>query len=207
MLHGVFPVVDLRALASQLGCELDTAFERLRALYGELDARNAANTATLGLPCARGCSACCKDSVFLTPLEFFYVWDTVQTTLSDEARSAIVSRGLALYAEHRALIDALDGPPSDAHTGVAAQLRYDCPLLDPDGACLAYPARELYARMFGQSFNEAGGAYGCGLVGQHLAGRVVTLLRVRVAAQLLSELPLTFKRQVYPWYINLLYGA
>ena len=71
---------------------------------------------------------------------------------------------------------------------------------------MVYPVRELYARLFGSSFNEDGGVFGCELVGEYLGGRTVTLMRARAAAMRLNDLPLTFKRQVYPWYINLLYG-
>ena len=37
-------------------------------------------------------------------------------------------------------------------------------------------------------------------------GKTVTLLRVRPTARRLSDLPMTHKRQVYPFYIHALYG-
>jgi Fe-S-cluster containining protein len=206
---GRFSRVDLGAIASQLGVDLDVALGSLRALYGELDRKNDENTRSLQLPCARGCSACCRDSVFLTPLEFFAAWDRAQRTMADDVLDDVVARGLALYDQHRELILALDAPPPAGaadHTELVAGLHYDCPMLDAAGACRVYEDRELYARMFGQSFNDDGGVYGCHLVGAHLAGKTVTLVRVRQAAKLLGELPLTFKRQVYPYYIHMLYG-
>lgn len=203
------PIVDLHAIAAQVGVDLAGAFTSLDALYADIDARNAKNTAGLELPCHRGCSACCHESVFLTPLEFLRVWDHVQRTFSDAERDAVVRRGLELYEEQRALIEALEGPTpegEDDHFSIAAQIRFRCPFLSADEACTVYPARELYARLFGCSFNAQGGVYGCLLVGQHLGGRTVTLVRVPGAVQRLVELPLTFKRQVFPYYVWWLYG-
>jgi hypothetical protein len=194
-------------MASAVGVDLDAAFAGLQKLYDYVDERNATNTRALDLPCHRGCSMCCKESVFMTPLEFFFAWDYVQKALSDETRSAIVDKGIALYEQHRALIVALDGDHTPEHDAIAARLKFDCPLLGADGACEAYPGRELYARLFGSTFNEDGGVYGCHIVGAHLGGKSVTLLRARPVAKMLEELPLTFKRQVYPYYIHWMYGA
>ncbi|MEZ4270508.1 MAG: hypothetical protein R3C68_03440 [Myxococcota bacterium] len=204
-----FPKVDLHALAAQVDEDLDAALEALQALYREVDRRNAENTRTLDLPCHRGCDMCCHESVFLTPLEFFSVWDYAQRELSDETRQGIIVRGLALYAEHQAAIALLQDPPQEGrrdHFEVARKLRFTCPFLGAQGACLVYPARELYARLFGSSFNEGEGIFGCHLVGEHLAGKTVSLLRVRPMALKLSELPLTFMRQIYPYYLHMLYG-
>src|SRR5688572_20643657 len=107
------PCVDLEAVAETLGATLAPALASLHALYAEVDAQNHANTRDLDLPCHKGCDACCHESVFLTPLEFFAAWDHVQRTLSDEARHAIVQRGLALYRQNEALILALNGPPPE----------------------------------------------------------------------------------------------
>lgn len=210
-----YPRVDLHALAQKLSADLEPALEQLGALYEQVDQRNAANTEDLDLPCHRGCDACCHESVFVTPLEFCAAWDHVQRELDDATRSAIVARGLELFAANEALIQQLligidRAPPADApdHLSIARQLRFTCPLLDENGGCRIYPARELYARLFGCSFDEQneGGVYGCSLVGAHLAGKTLTLLRVRATARVLNELPMTFMRQVYPYYIQLLYG-
>lgn len=197
---------DLRVMARAVGVELDDAFEGLKTLYAHVDERNAANTNGLDLPCHRGCSHCCKESVFMTPLEFFYAWDWLQTNASDELLGRVVERGLALYEEHKALIEALEGDHTPEHDAIAARLKFICPMLGDDGACEAYPGRELYARLFGSSFNEDGGVYGCHIVGAHLADKQVTLLRARPIAKMLESLPLTFKRQVYPFYIHWMYG-
>ncbi len=205
-----YPRIDLDALAAAQGVSLREALTALMNIYADVDALNAKNTRGLDLPCHRGCDACCHESVFLTPLEFYCVWDWVQTHLDDATRSDMVTRGLALYAANRALIEALDEPPPAGerdHWRLAQELRFTCPLLGQDGACRVYPARELYARLFGCSFNAEGGIYGCNLVGAHLAGKVVTLLPVRGTARRLNDLPLTHKRQVYPYYLRQLYGA
>src|SRR5262245_10691370 len=90
------PRIDLAALSQQLSVELEPAIAQLRALYDEIDVRNKENTATLNLPCHRGCDACCKESVFLTPLEFLAVWDWVQKNFSDEQIAAVIKKGLQL---------------------------------------------------------------------------------------------------------------
>ncbi len=197
-------------MAAAVGVDLADAVSRLRGLYDEVDARNAANTRDLDLPCHKGCDMCCHESVFLTPLEFFAAWDWAQANLDDATREAVVDEALALYEKNRSLIVALEEPPPAGqkdHVEVARQIRFRCPFLSAQGACRVYPVRELYARLFGASFNEDGGVYGCHLVGAHLGGKTVTLTRARMWAQRLNELPLTGKRQVYPYYFHLLYAA
>jgi hypothetical protein len=63
------------------------------------------------------------------------------------------------------------------------------------------------ARLFGCTFNDAGGLYACHLVADHVGDQTVTLLRARPTWRRLLDLPLTHKRQVYPYYIHLLFGA
>jgi hypothetical protein len=202
--------LDFDALARAQGVDLDDAFAGLLGLYVEVDRRNAANTGGLELPCARGCDACCHESVFLTPLELYAAWEWLQEHYDPPARLRVIERGLAAYADHRERILALSAPPPAGardHFAIAREVRFRCPLLADDGACMVYPVRELYARLFGQSFNEEGGVYGCDLVGQHLGGRTVTLLRVRAVAEALNALPLTASRNVYPHYIHSLFGG
>lgn len=210
-----YPTVDLRALAAEASVDLDEALDALRALYADVDERSARHTEGLDLPCHRGCSACCEDSVFLSPIEFFGIWDYAQTHLDDEARDAIVDRALALYHQHRDVIDAVGQPPPEGaqdHTGLVVALRYRCPYLDEKGACSVYPMREIWARLFGCSFNDArssGGAglYACHLVGAHLKDRTVTLLQARPNALRVRDLPLGGMQQLHPWYLHWLYGG
>jgi Fe-S-cluster containining protein len=202
--------IDLEARARDDGVELGPALERLRDLYRDIDGRNARNTAGLGLPCERGCDGCCHDSVLLTPLEFYGAWDLLQRSYDDDTVDYVVEEGLQLYAQHKALIDALDAPPPPGevdHTSLTASLRFRCPLLGKGGACLVYPMREALARLFGSSFNDDGGVYGCHLVGHHLGGKLVQLVRARPMAMRVHDLPLTHKQQVYPHYIHALYSA
>ena len=205
-----YPCIDLHARAALVGVDLDAAMRALNAIYADVDARNAANTRDLDLPCHRGCDMCCHESVFITPLEFYTVWHWVQTHLTAAERSDVVARGLALYDAHRDLMEALQRPPPEGHvdhTAIAVQLHFRCPLLSDAGACRVYPVRELFARLFGCSFNDDGGLYGCHLVGKHLGGKVVTLLPVRGTAKRLRNLPLTDSRNVYPYYLHSLYGV
>ena len=101
MADSVYPIVDFRAVASQVGVNLDEAFEALDAIYDDVDARNQANTRLLDLPCHRGCDACCHESVFLTPLEFYRVWDWVQVNVDAQARTVMIERALEAYAENQ----------------------------------------------------------------------------------------------------------
>jgi Fe-S-cluster containining protein len=203
------PRHDLHQLARREGVDLDDALARLDALYADLDRRNERNTKDLDLPCHQGCSMCCHESVFLTQLEFFAAWDYLQRTADDETLARVVDDALALHEEHRALIEAFDRPPPAGaadHTGLHQQLSFRCPLLDDDGGCRVYPRREMLARVFGCSFNEDGGIYGCHLVGEHLGGKTVTLVRARPMARLVHELPLATRQQVWPRWIWTLYG-
>ena len=197
------------ALLRAQGVELGPALAALHALYADLDARTARNTASLNLPCSRGCSACCEESVLLSPLEFYAVWDHLQSTCDDAALAQIVADGLALYHLHRDVIAALNQPPPAGmtdHTALLRDVRFRCPILDAAGACRAYPAREIKGRLFGCSFNDDGGIYGCHLVGAHLADQLVTLTRARPNANRVAALPLGTGQQLYPFYIHALYG-
>ncbi len=202
------PRKDLHAHALTEGVDLDEALAGLRALYADVDERNARNTADLNLPCKSGCSACCEESVLLTRLEFYGVWDHLQRTCDDEALQAIIDEALLIYERHRGVIDALERPPGDGladHTSLLMGLKFRCPVLDQAGACRAYPMREIKGRLFGCSFNDDGGVYACDLVGAHLGDRLVTLVRARPMATKVHALPLGQKQQVYPWYVHQLY--
>ena len=205
-----FPLVDQEALAAQAGVDLPAALEGLAKIYDDLDERNRLHTAGLDLPCHQGCSACCEEAVFLSPIEFFAAWDHAQRHLSDDERDEVVTRALKIYHQQREEIDALSGPLPEGeadHTKAAVQIRFRCPLLDDQGQCRVYGAREVYARLFGSSFNEERGVYGCDLVGAHLADKVVTLVRAKPAAEQVLALPLSRLQQLYPWYFFWIYGG
>lgn len=207
---GLHPLIDFAHVAQAQGVALPDAFAQLQALYTEVDARNAKNTADLDLPCHRGCDMCCHESVFLTPLEFYYMWDWAQTHLTDAVRQSMIERALVLYTQFEASILALDIPPADGakdHFAIAQKIRFTCPMLSDEGACQVYPVRELLARLFGCSFNDQSGIYGCHLVAAHLADKTVTLMPARPTARRLGDLPLTGKRQVYPYYFHYFFGA
>ncbi|MBT6178866.1 MAG: hypothetical protein HOI23_16605 [Deltaproteobacteria bacterium] len=204
-----YPLIDFHSVAEQVGVDLETALAGLRALYADIDKRNAQNTAGLNLPCHSGCDACCHESVFLTPLEFYGAWDWVQKNVPENERTLMIEQGLEIYAENETTIVELNQPAKPggpSHDALAKTLKFRCPLLRSDGLCGVYPMRELLARLFGCSFNSDGGVYGCHLVGTHLAGKLVTLLPADTTAKRIQDLPFTHKRQVYPYYIHQLYG-
>jgi hypothetical protein len=204
-----YPIIDFHSVAQQVGVDLEQALDELRELYADVDARNALNTRDLNLPCHSGCDACCHESVFLTPLEFYGAWDWVQKNVPEDERSQMVEQGLAIYAANEVTVLKLNEPESadgPSHDELARTLKFRCPLLKGDGRCGVYPMRELLARLFGCSFNSAGGVYGCHLVGTHLSGKLVTLLPADGTAKRIQDLPFTHKRQVYPYYIHQLYG-
>jgi hypothetical protein len=206
---GKFPRVDIRALTRDVGVDFEQLCDVLLRYYADIDEHNARNSEALDLPCGRGCSACCHEAVFLTPLEFLAAWDWAQQHLSGAQREAAIVAGLALYDKHREAILAFDEPPPDGqadHFLIAQELHYTCPLLAEDGSCLVYPVRELAARLFGVSFNDAGGVYGCLEVGSRLGGQTVTLVSAERACERLLELPFGNKRQVYPYFLHMLYA-
>jgi Fe-S-cluster containining protein len=192
---------------------LARALEGLQALYTALDQRLAATTATHDLPC-RGhndshahCSICCHESVFLTPLEWFFAVDYMQQHFSRDELSATIASAHAIYAAQKERIDALSAPPPPGerdHFSIAREVRFTCPLLREAG-CAIYPARELLGRLFGQSFNQAGGIYGCALSGAFFGDRLATLVRMPGWVEQLRVLPLTHFRQVYPYWFAITY--
>lgn len=203
-------IIDFFSLGEREGIDLQGAFAKLAQLYEEVDFRNQANTVSLNLPCHRGCDMCCHESVFLTPLEFFYVWHWAQNNLDSATREGMVRQGLSLYRKHQVTIEALNEAPPDGatdHFALVRDLKFRCPLLSAGGGCSVYPAREMAARIFGCSFNDQGGIYGCHLVSAHLKDQEVTLLPARPTLRRLKDLPLTSSRQVYPYYFQLLFGG
>jgi Fe-S-cluster containining protein len=205
------PYIDLARLDLGVpGLDLPAALRELERVYRDLDATLAQSTATLPLPCRRGCDACCHQAVFLTQLEWWLVVDHAQRELSPAEWEAAVGQGLRIYAQHRALFDALDEPPPEGapdHWEVARRLAYRCPLLGPAGACSVYPARELLARLYGGTWGrKAGELYACDLVHQALGGLELRLHDATGLSQRLVGLPLTGERRPYPWFFHATFG-
>ena len=192
------------------GFELQDAFHELANLYREVDLALSRTTASLELPCKAGCDACCHQSVFLTPLEFLAAWDWLQSEVSDDELSAIVRSALRTFRLHQSVISRLDVAPPEGeqdHFSLVETLAFRCPLLSAEGRCLVHPARELYARLFGGSWERQPGAlYACHIVSEHLAGKELSLLVSQDWARRLNALPLTHRRTVYPAFIAELYG-
>ena len=203
-----YPCVELADLPETEGVDLELSFTVLQMFYDNVDGTLESSTSGLDLPCSKGCSTCCHESVFLTPLEFYYIWNYVQQELRSDLRNEVIEKALALYQQNQKLIESFEKPPPDGeldHFVLARLLRFTCPFLSEEGACQVYPVRELFARLFGSTFDNEGGIYGCYLVKEHMEGQHATLLTARKTAQYLNDLPLTHKRQVFPYYIHQLY--
>ena len=192
------------SIAAGLEVDLEAAFVALQRLYDEVDRRLDVHSAPLDLPCHKGCDMCCHESVFVTPLEFFYVWNHVQTRLSEAVRADMVNRGLALYAEHQELIEALSRPPPSGerdHFSVASRLKFTCPLLGGrrrlSGVSRARTFGPIVWLYLGRLAKV--GSTAANLVSAHLAGKTVSLLSAKNMARRLNPLPLTHQRQVYPY--------
>lgn len=217
--------VNLSAIHTQdSDMDLRAALQALKQLYWRLDDKLIQTTANLAIPCRAldvqdkenkktPCHECCHESVFLTPLEWFYIVDYMQTHFSESQLHAIILYAHTLYHEHKSKIDALFSPLPDGvpdHFEVAKQIRFACPLLGPQG-CQIYPARELYARLFGQSYFSNNQIYGCSrsidffstaILSQKLSSPLVS---ARAFARMLDRLPLTHMRQVFPYYFYMTY--
>jgi hypothetical protein len=205
--HPLF--VDIEAIETgDPDVPLSAALASLKEVQRALDERLIATTKQHALPCfeprdgCASCAQCCHESVFLTPLEWLGVVEHMQAHFSPQELETRVRSALALYDAHRKTIDAFMRTPDNGaadHTDLARTLKFTCPLFSKDG-CTVYPAREVLGRVFGQSFNDEGGIYGCALSGKYFGGQEVTLVRASAWAKKLRSLPLTGYRQVYPWF-------
>ena len=119
-----------------------------RQLADELSRRAARMTKARGLhvPCAKGCSACCRYLVPLSAPELLRL-ERDLAALPDEARRGVLAR--LRRARHR-IIEA--GPPPTATDAPAeaagawyAALEMDCPFL-VDNACVIYEQRPIACR-------------------------------------------------------------
>ena len=207
----IYGMVDLESSALvPSDVDLSASFHALARLYQDLEDCLTRTTAGLDLPCKAGCDACCHQSVFLTPLEFLAAWDWLQEELTYSELHEVVISGLEIYLNNQLTIDQLDTPPAQGskdHFNIVKELRFRCPILSANGRCRVHPARELYARLFGSSWERTPGSlYACHIVAEQLKDRELSLLVTKDWAKRLNELPLTHRRTVYPAYIAELYG-
>jgi Fe-S-cluster containining protein len=198
---------------------LAQAFAGLADLYEKVDAHAASIAPALDLLCHAGCSACCRDSVFVTPLEALFMLHHMQRNLSAPDLAATVARGTAVFATNRERVlqfghvECPGAPPLDAQdlqprprpldrVLAARALSFDCPLLDEAGRCTIYAAREMRARLFGLSrLKSRDEYYACQMMGQRLEGRDVKLMDAEAVMGILKLYPLTAGEQVIPYYL------
>lgn len=205
---------SLDRLAQALGFAAPAAeiVDTVRAVYAAVDAELTAAHAGLALPCGAGCDGCCHEAVFLSAPEFLVVAREVMGWPPAERRGLLerMRTIAARFEDELELLDALEaGPERDE---VAARVKFSCPLLSEAGRCRVYGARELNARTFGGTLDEARGsgaeaAYGCEKTHARLAvlpqPRVRALPGARAArARLVAAVSNTETVQVYPWWFT-----
>ena len=199
------------------GFSIEQAFEGLADLYARVDAHAASLAPSLDLLCHAGCSGCCRDSVFVTPLEALFLLHHATRTLSGETLRSVVDAGVATFHAHRDRIlrfghvDCPGAPPVDDASTLprpvdrvlaARALSFDCPFLDGGGRCTVYAAREMRARLFGLSrLKSRDEFYACAEMGRRLDGREVRLMDAEAVYSLLKLYPLTAGEQVVPYYL------
>lgn len=202
------PFFDFDAILVAQDYTLAQAITKLNEVYQALEPRLEDLQKKHSLPCHAGCSQCCHQAVFITPLEWWFMVNHIQQTKSQAYLQFVIERAETIYRDHRETIEGfLKAPNSNEydHWDSAKQLSFQCPFLQDDH-CGIYPARSLNARLFGCSFQSPGVVYACGLVEQALAQQTVNLLYAPKWNNRLAELPLTDARQVIPYYIMVSYG-
>lgn len=192
------------ALAARLGLSdpAEAVLGKLQALYREVDDALAAGSGDRNLPCRKGCAACCRESVFVSAPEFLAVVVAMRRL---EDRDLILDRMLevaARFADELELLEEIGpGPERDE---VAARVKFECPLLDPEDACRVYAWRELNGRTFGQSWDgKRGHAYGCELTHEAVGRDRLRLADAWRPRRLLSQaFPEARSVHVYPWWFD-----
>ncbi len=207
----MLPSFDFAAIPAPPLVNLAQAIDSLYDLYGELDAHMATIKAKYPqIPCAAGCSSCCHEAVFVTPLEFWAIIFYLQEHNLIDLLEKALKISSEIYKEHREVIEAFNAPPPPGekdHFTLAKDLHYVCPFLQA-GQCAIYPARSLIARLFGLSFERPGVVYGCRQIEKALAAsqQEVSLPSCHFWLKRLKTLPYTSGRQVIPYYMVRLYG-
>jgi Fe-S-cluster containining protein len=113
--------------------EHEELVRRVDALTGEIAARRAGD-----LACGRGCTACCRVQLELSPVEAERVRSALRG-LSAATRERIRARARALAAVEL---------PGDA----------DCAMLDTDGGCAIYASRPMVCRTQGHALRYPAGS-------------------------------------------------
>jgi len=198
---------------------LEQAFFLLGDLYGKLDAHAEVIAQPLELLCKPGCSACCRQCVFVTPLEALYLMHHMQQHFTALQMACVVTAALKTVELNKERIlgfghvECPGAPPLSPEERAprprpldrvlsAKTLIFDCPLLDDGGLCTAYPARELRARLFAVSrLKSRDEYYACDLLGKHLDGKTVKLIDAEGVQEIMHRYPLTEGEQVIPYFL------
>ena len=145
--------------------------DRVAASLRVLDDAFSTSARRLGasVPCGRGCSACCVAVFDIHPADALLLgrWlDGVPL----EMRSDVLGRAEAVVARAREVVaseppggslvgwspeDGLAPLPDHAIEHLAQEIAMSCPVLGPDGECLAYDSRPAICRLQGLPWADA----------------------------------------------------
>jgi Fe-S-cluster containining protein len=116
--------------------------------------RSLAAAAPGQIACARGCSACCRGLFDITLLDALLLQQGLGT-LPEKVRKASLEKSRHRLDELRGRWPGFAAPyllnamPDEEWTEMPEDDETPCPLLGPDGACLAYPWRPMTCRLHG----------------------------------------------------------
>jgi hypothetical protein len=116
------------------------------AWRGEVEAKLAQQRKTA--LCGQGHMACCREPVEMTFIEATYLSHTINTTLGQRTRQAVVQRALEAGRAQKALQNQNRGDHSgDQFAQIYRQANILCPLSE-FGECLIFPDRPVACRLF-----------------------------------------------------------
>jgi Fe-S-cluster containining protein len=170
-----------------------TAFELTNVLTGRANKREEKAGRTIS--CAKGCAACCRQMVPVSPPEAFFLMDLIESLQPEQQAEVIQRFGLVVSElERHNLVDELLDPQvtDDSRLEIARKywgLQMPCPFLVNE-ACSIHPSRPVACR----EFNVTTPAEWCSEPYDHEVAKVpmpfpLSLPLARLTAQLTESKP------------------
>lgn len=128
--------------AVEAGLGKDTLFAALAEMHRQIDGLigqllDFARSRGQGVDCQKGCQWCCYQPVFALDYELDYLAGFVEKHFQEKTRQAVKKK-----AEEK--VRKLAGLKGDD----LLDAKHPCPLLNEEGACMAYPARPVACRIY-----------------------------------------------------------